>query len=266
MKSIYFILFLCPFVFSQTCDRNNNLVGGYNADCRSSDRPYCEITTAPLPQCSVCHLTNQQPGPCDCPPNQVCDPDSCSATAGSCITLDILGRGCVTSDECPVTGCAGSSVNYLTFYYLPCVQGFCAMCDPSTFVQCTGGCPHPNSSRAGETRLCGPDGKWVGGGEMLPPTTCTTTTTCGSSTGRTVTSSGTQQGGTLQSSDAASLKPLFASIMQRDCSDPDPRKRNPLCIRDPSTHMEWLRNFPRETSFMLNWLWSSFSSFPFSEE
>lgn len=138
----------------------------YNNDCTNPLEPYCN--NAQL--CATCHPARLGSfyAMCDCPPNQYCFPTASNANYGKCVPFDRAGTGCNSNLDCPIL--VSTSSGSTAVGYWSCVSGFCRPCNQTTYgtaaITCAGGSPYPQSSRPGETRQCGADGYWIGGGAI----------------------------------------------------------------------------------------------------
>jgi hypothetical protein len=156
-----------------TCLSGNNVAGpgsiDFNQACQATPlAPYCAPGNG---KCSACDPEKSlEASFCDCPANFYCVRDGASSQYGTCQYFNLANAQCTSSRQC---------YDRVQNWYWSCVGGACRPCN-STFYgsatsTCQGGSPYPASSRPGETRQCGSDGYWVGGGSITATNSATQT-------------------------------------------------------------------------------------------
>ncbi len=164
--------------------------------------PFCSEASNSELRCHPCSPWRSNDWECDCPPNYYCRPflgrPDATYMDGYCYPFDRATQGCSNAADCDFWQYGNINGEQVNFGRFSCVGGFCRPCNQSYYgVNVTKTCGPWNhasqtgSSRPGETRMCGADGYYVGGGQVNitaaptpspSPATITTTTTGGSST------------------------------------------------------------------------------------
>jgi hypothetical protein len=167
-----------------TCLSGSDVSGpgsdAFNQACVATPlTPYCPQGNG---KCSPCDpAKSKEQSICDCPANQYCFSNGGSPTRfGTCQPFNSGSIACTSTRQC---------YDNLENYYWSCVGGFCRPCNTTFYgtsvTTCGGGSPYPASSRPGETRQCGSDGYFVGGGAITSVPTSPSSSTTGTTAPRT---------------------------------------------------------------------------------